>query len=187
MSQRILNDLNIDTSFAHSRSECMPKRVATKVGQEYWILLTLQKHLIIAISYDASNCLVQCHLMLRCPETIDKDEISISINRYFTPNIILLLKVSFLDECLSDKAEHRNLSIACFCLGSINVEVAALDTLWIAMIIVNQCMIDIYQSFFKINVTPAKPSDFSYTETGSNHHRNYRIPMRILRTVAKEV
>lgn len=64
----------------------MAKRMAAKVRQQNCRVFIFQELFIIAVSDDTVDCFVQVRKILGSSEPIDKNEIRIAVNRYFTLN-----------------------------------------------------------------------------------------------------
>ena len=111
MTQSILHDLDVHSSFAHSGGKCMPERVTAKVRKKHRVLLSLQEYGIVAIPDDPANGFIQRTLMLGCSIAVDKDEIGITIYRRFTLDAQSLLVVPLHDESFLDKIQHRHLPL----------------------------------------------------------------------------
>lgn len=162
MTECILNNLDIYSSFTHSCRKCMSKRVTAKMWEKHFWIFCFQKLLIIAITDNTSDCLIQSRLMLRLTEAIKKYKICISIYCCFAVNPWQLLSLLFHNKCFSNKIKHWNLPVSRFCLWRIYIEVAAFLAFRSSMVIINQCMINVYNSLFQINVAPSESSNFSY-------------------------
>ena len=63
MSECVLNDLYIYSSFTHSCRKCMSKRVTAKMWEKHFWIFCFQKLLIIAITDNSSDCFVECCLV----------------------------------------------------------------------------------------------------------------------------
>ena len=86
MSECILNNFYIYPRFTHSRCKCMPERMTTEMWEKHFRIFVFQKLLVIAITDNASDCLIQSRLMLWLSEAIEKYKICISIYGRFAVN-----------------------------------------------------------------------------------------------------
>ena len=64
MSECVLNDLYIYSSFTHSCCKCMSKRVTAKMRKQHIRFITVQKLLIIAITDNSSDLALSCSLRI---------------------------------------------------------------------------------------------------------------------------
>ena len=146
MSEDILNDLDVHARFAHPGREGMPQGMAAETRQEYGAVRVLRQHFIVAVPDDAPDGFVQRSLMLRIPESIDKDEIRIAINRSRTADTSSHLVLSLFQKRFFDVSQHGNLPNSCFGFRRMDVAVAAVDL----MLVIHKRMIDINDAFFQI-------------------------------------
>ena len=80
MSQRILNYLDVHTSFAHPSCECVPQSVTTETREENSTVWVFCQFFIVTVSDNASDCLVQRPLMLAFTKTVDEDEVRVAVH-----------------------------------------------------------------------------------------------------------
>ena len=125
--------------------------------------------------------------MLGLSKAIDENEICISINRRYTLDTILLLALLFLQKCLSDKIQHWNFANAVFGLGRMDVTIATIDF----VLVINERMIYVDYSIFKVNIAPSQTNCFANTHTSPKQYRKDGIPMLVflgmLQVVQKQV
>ena len=126
----------------------MPERVATKPWQQDNVLFTvcLFQYLLITVTHDTSESLIQRSLMLYVPESVDKHEIRISVHSHLTRNALLFLILLFLQKGFSHMVKHWHSSSACFRLWRIYREITTV----LAMVIVHQRMIHTDSAILKI-------------------------------------
>ena len=109
MSECVLNDLYIYSSFTHSCCKCMSKRVTAKMRKQHIRFITVQKLLIIAITDNSSDCLLSVAWCCAWPKRLMK---------------IKSVYPSIVTSQWSPKS-------SCFCFSCSNVSLAAFGiTIW---------------------------------------------------------
>ena len=101
MTEYILHSLDIYACFAHPRCKGVPERVVADLREQNRIFFACIKDFIIAVPDNTAECLIQCALILRVAETVDKDEVGISIHNGIAGKLSFLLILFFLDESLA--------------------------------------------------------------------------------------
>lgn len=186
MSQRILNYLDVHTCFTHPSCECVPQSVTTETREENSTVWVFCQFFIVAVSDNASNCLVQRSLMLAFTKTVDEDEVRVTVHRYRAMNPGFLLIGTFLFKGFLHEVHHRNGTNASFCFRRVAVEVATfLASVVLTVVVVDERVIDGNRAFLKVNITPTQTGGFTYAQTRSQHNRENRIPVLVLRCFGK--
>ena len=123
--------------------------------KQHFGIFVLQKLLIVTVTNYAADCFIQCSLMLRISEAIDKDKICISVNGSDTMKIKQLLPFLFHYNCLFHKTEHWHFSFSSRSFRRIDIKVATFFTTISTVVIVNQSMIYINNIVLQIDITPS--------------------------------
>ena len=129
--------------------------MAAKMRKQNLCIFIFQELFIIAVTDNTTYCFVKGCLMLRLSKTVKKDKISISVHNSFAMNIKQLLSFLFHKECFFDEIQHRNLAFASRSFRSIDVKIATTLTSLGTVVIVNQRVVHINDTFFQINVAPS--------------------------------
>ena len=123
--------------------------------KQHFGIFVFQKLLIVTVTDYAADCFIECSLMLRISEAIDKDKICVSVNGSDTMKIEQLLPFLFHYNCLFHKTEHWHFSLSSRSFRRIDIEVAAFFASIGAVVIVNQSMIYINNTVLQIDITPS--------------------------------
>ena len=125
VTKDLLNDLDIDTVLKQAGCEGVTQGVAGEPGQQYRIFGLFQL-LIIAVSDDSPEGLVERPLMLAISIPVDEDEIRIAVHRHAAFDLVELLVCFLHQQGLFYTGEHGNRPCTRFGLGRMYVEIAAI-------------------------------------------------------------
>ena len=114
--------------------------------------------------------------MLGMTETIDKDKVRVSIYFGFASYSGLLLVPFFFQKCVPDGCQHRDFAFPCFGFRRVYITVASINF----VPVIHQRMVDVDNTFFKVNITPSQPNSFANPHPCSKHYSKDWMPMLIL-------
>ena len=114
--------------------------------------------------------------MLRLTIAIEEDEVGVAINGSSASNIISMLPITFFQKSFFDETEYRNLADPVDGLGRVHVAVAAIDS----VTVIDQGVVHVDDSLFKIDVTPAETNGFTNAKACSDQDGKHRIPVTVL-------
>lgn len=183
MAKDLLDDLDIDAILKQSGCEGVTQGVAGEPRQQYRIFGRFQL-LIIAVSDDSPEGLVERPLMLAISIPVDEDEIRIAVHRHAAFDLVELLVCFLHQQGLFYTGEHRDRPCAGFGLGRMYVEITAILSVH-PVVVINKGVVHRNQIGVKVNVFPTKASHFTNTHPGFHHDFKYRIEVFILNSSDK--
>jgi len=107
MSQYFLHHLDIHSGFTHPCGEHVAENVAAEVGEEDRLCCMGKQLLLVVITDDSPQSLVERALVLRIAKPVDEDEVRIPINASATSDSLFILALLFQDECFLYLIQQR--------------------------------------------------------------------------------